>query len=198
MDIKENLARNLSALRKSSGLTQLELAEKLNYSDKAVSKWERGEAVPDLYILKKLADLYGVTIDNLISEPKPEKIVSHKKIPKLRLILSLSAMFIVWLVVLLLYFFSTTLFPSKGNNWLLFIYALPITNIILVIMAAYWGRSKFMIFPTSFLNWTMHLAVYISLETLLVSPPETLPMMFLIAVPIQVLLVLYFLYKKIK
>ena len=56
MDIKENLAQNLTRLRKAEGLTQAELATKLNYSDKAVSKWERGESVPDLYVLKQLAD----------------------------------------------------------------------------------------------------------------------------------------------
>ena len=59
MDIKENLARNLTLYRKASNLTQAELAEKLNYSDKAVSKWERGESVPDLYVLKQLADFYN-------------------------------------------------------------------------------------------------------------------------------------------
>ena len=69
MDIKENLAQNLAYYRKGVALTQAELAEKLNYSDKAVSKWERGESVPDLYVLKQLADFYGVTIDSLISEP---------------------------------------------------------------------------------------------------------------------------------
>ena len=74
MDIKENLAENLISYRKAANLTQAELAEKLNYSDKAVSKWERGESFPDLYVLKQIADFYGVTIDTLINEPKkPEK-----------------------------------------------------------------------------------------------------------------------------
>jgi len=62
------IARNITELRREAGLTQLELAEKLNYSDKAVSKWERAESVPDIAVLKAVADLFGVTVDELISE----------------------------------------------------------------------------------------------------------------------------------
>ena len=93
MDIKENLSQNLIKFRKASGLTQIELAEKLNYSDKAVSKWERGESIPDLSVLKNIADLYGVTIDTLISPP------SHKK-PKTLLNLPLKRLIISFILVL--------------------------------------------------------------------------------------------------
>ena len=51
-DLKQIFAENLSALRKKKGWTQMELAERLHYSDKAVSKWERGESLPDVVILK--------------------------------------------------------------------------------------------------------------------------------------------------
>ena len=59
--LKKNIAKNLSSLRKSAGLTQAELGEKLTYSDKSISKWERGDGLPDLLVLDKLAELYGVT-----------------------------------------------------------------------------------------------------------------------------------------
>ena len=59
-ELREIIAKNISDLRKKSGLTQIELAEKLNYSDKAVSKWERGDSVPDVGVLKQIADLFGV------------------------------------------------------------------------------------------------------------------------------------------
>ena len=49
--LKQTVANNIAQLRKSKGLTQLELAERLNYSDKAVSKWERGEGLPDVLVL---------------------------------------------------------------------------------------------------------------------------------------------------
>lgn len=198
MDIKENLAKNLSALRKANHLTQLELADKINYSDKAVSKWERGEAVPDLYVLKQLADLYGVKIDDLISEPKKEKHVSRSALPKKRLILSLSATVVVWLVATILFTFSSTLLPSVKLNWLFFLWSVPITNFVLLCMSSYWGKTKINFFISSMLTWTLLIVVYITLRVLLINPPTTLWMMFLIGIPVQILLVLFFLYKKVK
>ena len=65
-DIKAIIAKNITALRQNHKMTQIELAEKLNYSDKAVSKWERGESVPDISVLKQIADLFGVTVDYLL------------------------------------------------------------------------------------------------------------------------------------
>ena len=67
-DMRLIIAKNLIDLRKSQGMTQLELAERLNYSDKAVSKWERGESLPDITVIKTIADLFGVTVDYLITE----------------------------------------------------------------------------------------------------------------------------------
>ena len=66
-ELKSVVAENLKALRTTAGLTQGELAERLNYSDKAVSKWERGESLPDVQVLKQLADMYGVGVDYLLS-----------------------------------------------------------------------------------------------------------------------------------
>lgn len=66
-ELKSIVAENLKALRTSAGLTQGELANRLNYSDKAVSKWERGESLPDVQVLKQLADMYGVGVDYLLS-----------------------------------------------------------------------------------------------------------------------------------
>ena len=60
---REIIAENIVTLRKNAGLTQAELAERLNYSDKAISKWERAEAVPDVLVLAQLAELFGVTVD---------------------------------------------------------------------------------------------------------------------------------------
>ena len=59
-DIKPIIAKNITILRQNAKMTQSELAEKLNYSDKAISKWERGESIPDITVLKALADLFGV------------------------------------------------------------------------------------------------------------------------------------------
>ena len=69
---KRQIAQNLAYLRTNSGMTQAELAERMHYSDKAISKWERGESVPDVFVLKQLADLFGVTVDDLLTAETPE------------------------------------------------------------------------------------------------------------------------------
>ena len=77
---KAIVAKNLANYRKINNLTQLDLAEKLSYSDKAISKWERGESLPDLYTLQRIADLYGITINDLAYEK--QEIIKPKTIKK--------------------------------------------------------------------------------------------------------------------
>ena len=72
-DLKEVIAKNLVRLRREAGITQMKLAEMLNYSDKAVSKWERGDAIPDLRVLIQLAEIYHIKVDDIITE-QPEKV----------------------------------------------------------------------------------------------------------------------------
>ena len=61
-DIKSIVAKNISELRQKRSMTQLELAEQLNYSDKAVSKWERGDSLPDISVLCDIAALFSVPL----------------------------------------------------------------------------------------------------------------------------------------
>ncbi len=56
----------IAVLRKANGMTQKELAEKLNVSDKAVSRWERDESAPDLMLIPVIADIFGITADELL------------------------------------------------------------------------------------------------------------------------------------
>lgn len=66
-ELKLVFASNLIRLRSKAGMTQAELGAMLNYSDKSVSKWERGEAIPDAWVLTRLAEIFGVTVDFLLS-----------------------------------------------------------------------------------------------------------------------------------
>ena len=78
-DIKSNVAKNITELRILNNMTQMELAEKLNYSDKTISKWERAESSPDISVLVEMADLFGVTLDYLVrTENIEEAAVEHK------------------------------------------------------------------------------------------------------------------------
>ena len=73
-ELKQNIAHNITALRKQSNMTQADLAEQLNYSDKSISKWERGDGLPDIYVLVKIADLFGVTLNDLIYLDSPKQV----------------------------------------------------------------------------------------------------------------------------
>ncbi len=79
-ELKLITASNIINLRTGHGMTQAELGAKLNYSDKTISKWERGEAIPDAWVLTQIAELFGVTVDDLLSshtkwEPPPDESV---------------------------------------------------------------------------------------------------------------------------
>ena len=198
MDIKENLAVNLANYRKSVGLTQAELAEKLNYTDKAVSKWERGESVPDLYVLKQLADFYGVKIDTLISEPKKEHPRPAQNISKKRAIICFCCAGLVWLIAILFFALINIIIPSITRTWLSFIYAIPITLIILLVLTAVWRKKLTNTIIISLLVWSVLLTLFLTLKFVLVSPPFNLWMLFLIGIPAQALVIFWFLYRKVK
>ena len=198
MDIKENLAINLVQYRKDAGLTQAELAEKLNYSDKAVSKWERGESVPDLYVLKQIADFYGVTIDLLISEPSTAKPKPAYSKSKFRTIVAVCSTMLVWLVATVAFAFINIIIPSITKTWLAFIYAMPITCIVLLVLTSVWKKKITTAVIISLLVWTCILSIFLSLLFILPTPPRTLWLMFLIGIPLQVMIIFWSIYRKMK
>lgn len=192
MNVKENLAKNLIRYRKLFNITQAELAEKLNYSDKAVSKWERAEAVPDLEILKQIADFYCTTIDNLLAEPKEEEKPKVKKYIKTkRLIISLLAFGLVWLIAIFAFALLGIFLPSSKNLWLIFIYSIPISTIVFLIFSAIWGKNLITCICISALIWSILLSIFLSLRFLLTNPPAKLWLIFLIGIPAQILTILW-------
>ena len=81
-DLKLVTASNIINLRTGAGMTQAELGARLNYSDKTISKWERGEAIPDAYVLTQMAEVFGVTVNDLLSaHDKWEPTVTEDELP---------------------------------------------------------------------------------------------------------------------
>lgn len=76
---KKSIGSFIAALRKAKGLTQRELAEKLNVSDKAVSRWEREESLPDLSLIPAIAEIFGVTADELL---RGERMKEGESLPR--------------------------------------------------------------------------------------------------------------------
>ena len=158
-DLKPIIAKNIIDLRRAADITQAQLAEKLNYSDKAVSKWERGEAIPSVTTLKEIADLFGVTVDYLISaEHETENQIKREFSERRRrnhLIITLLSTTIVWLIATIIYVsisLSTEFRLSKA--WLVFVFAVPISCVIALVFNSIWGKKKRNFLIISLLLWT--------------------------------------------
>ncbi|MBQ7798573.1 MAG: helix-turn-helix transcriptional regulator [Clostridia bacterium] len=161
-ELKNIIADNLINLRKANKLTQLELAEKLNYSDKAISKWERGESLPDIVILKQLADMYGVSVDYILqhhSEEVKEKYRRPRPELNNKLIITLLACLSVWLLATILYINFKIMFDKY--YWMIWIWALPATSVILIVFSSLWGKKSMIITSVSFLIWSLILGFYL-------------------------------------
>lgn len=189
-DLKTVIARNLADCRKAANLTQLQLAEKLNYSDKAVSKWERGESVPDITVLCELAKLYGVTLDYLVTDrgnkpPKTRKQVTREM--RKRLLITVISCGLVWLLAT--FVFSVLLMCNVRHfkAWLVFIYAMPVSGIILIVFSAVWANKYCTAASVSLLVWTLALAIYLSVPMV-----YNIWLVFVISVPLQLLTVFWF------
>ncbi|MBQ2816229.1 MAG: helix-turn-helix transcriptional regulator [Clostridia bacterium] len=159
-DLKPIIAKNIIDLRRAADITQAQLAEKLNYSDKAVSKWERGEAIPGITTLKEIADLFGVTVDYLISaEHETENQIKREFSERQRrnhLIITLLSTTIVWLVATIIYVIislSTEFRLSKA--WLVFVFAVPVSCVITLVFNSIWGKKKRNFLIISLLLWTV-------------------------------------------
>lgn len=77
---QEKIGKFISLLRKEKNMTQMELASKLGVTDRAISKWENGRGMPDLSLLKPLCDELGITINDLLSGEKIDKINYQEKL----------------------------------------------------------------------------------------------------------------------
>jgi transcriptional regulator with XRE-family HTH domain len=174
-DYKQIIANNISQLRRSKGMTQAELAEKLNYTDKAVSKWERAESIPDALVLKKIADLYGVSVDYLFTK---EHISLFSKtdggISRLRRRISnrkfLLAIFIVliWLIATLVFVILHAAVPSV-KNLLCFVFALPATFVLWLVLNTIWFKRKKNFLISSLLMWSLLLSICVLFQMFSIS-----------------------------
>ena len=164
-DIKKIVAGNISSLRQDMELTQLELAQKLNYSDKAVSKWERGESLPDLSVLIEIANLFGVTLDYLVSETheakSPETI--NRRLIKNRGFITGMAIILVWLVAAFIFMILDSIPTKIPNYWLTFVYAAPVTMIVWLIFNSIWFNRQRNFLIVSLLMWLTLISVFLTL-----------------------------------
>ena len=173
-ELKSRVGANIARLRRERGMTQAELAERINYSDKAVSKWERAESLPDVLTLLSLAEQLDTDLNTLVgmsvnpktepvSEPEspiPEKPAKKHRTADRGVIQQLSSI-LVWVVALFLYMVLDA-FGVK-NLWLLFVLAVPANAIVLLSLRSAWklfGLNRILI---SVIMWGFLVIIYLLL-----------------------------------
>lgn len=198
--LKDQLGANIVMYRKKNGLTQAGLAEKLNYSDKAVSKWERGESMPDVLTLVQLAELFEITVNDLLTDPdalpettgKVEKVMemaverATKNKANKRSILGLSSL-CVWFVALFLFVVFSSLDVPK--SWIAFIYAIPADAVVRLSLRSAWKDFRWNKLLVSVIMWGGLLSVYM---TLLLFFSLNIWKIFLLGIPGQIAILLAF------
>lgn len=194
--LKLIIAHNLSDLRKAKGLTQIQLADKFGYSDKAVSKWEHGEAVPDIETLAKLADYYGVTLDYLTHEGTPSEkkkyLSDSKKQRANKNIIVILSCLVAPLICVLIYTILALLPRDSVSMWTLFVWWVPIDAIVCFVFNCIWGPKKLRPMFAIIMSWTILAAFYLELGR---SLPDgigwNLWMIFLIGIPLTIASILW-------
>ena len=182
-ELKLVAAGNLINLRTAAGMTQAELGAKLNYSDKSISKWERGEAIPDAYVLTQMAELFGVTVDYILSshtsweptrtpeDPKQDVVYSTSVIIAIAVLgvwtLALTAFVALWLADMVRWKIFVAAFPVSVLTWMVLLCIFKRTHYLKYIVALF-VLSLFGAFYLLFLNhnpWQIFLIAVLA-ETL--------------------------------
>lgn len=189
-ELKHIIAKNLIYYRTQAKLTQLELANTLNYSDKSISKWEHGAGLPDVMVLKQLADLYGIKVDDFFIENEFSK---PKKTPKQAK--KVNHLFITALSVLLVWFiasiaFVTLLWLKVPKSWLAFITAIPVTMIVLIVLSRIWYSLPVVGVFASLFVWSLALTIYLFTIT------THSYYLFILCIPLQTLIIVWFIFRE--
>lgn len=189
--LRKTAAKNIAEYRKAHHDTQLDLAGKLNYSDKAVSKWERGESLPDIYILSKLASLYGITVSTLIGEVEPPK----EERPHYHLFILALSVALVFAIATVM-FSAFLIFDIHFAAWLFYLYAIPVSAIIAVVFTSLWWNYLWQGIAITVLIWSMGLSVHLSLS--LTTSITGLSSLYAVCAAMQVLVILWEVFRQFR
>ena len=198
--VKARIGANIAYYRKQAGLTQAGLGEKLNYSDKAVSKWERGESIPDVLTLMQMASVFESTVDALLGDvnalpDNPSTLeramnqVSEKALKRKankNIILALTTT-LVWFVALLAFVVLSTL--GIPYSWLAFFYAVPVNAIVLLSLRSAWHDFRWNKALISAIVWGSLTSIYASIWAFLGFNAWKI---FLLGIPGQIAIFLWF------
>lgn len=188
-DIKTTVANNLIALRKSKGLTQADVANALNYSDKSVSKWEHADSLPDISILCALADMYGVTVDYLTHEDAEEQLsfVNGKENSgrERQLTIEILTVSIILLAATIAFVYEYCFREVRYVFWQAYVWAVPLSSLALWYFNRVWHKNRLCsIIIKSIFMWSLLLCLYLQFFD------YKMWMIFILGVPIEAIIVL--------
>ena len=164
-NIKSIVAKNITELRLLNNMTQLELGEKLNYSDKTISKWERGESSPEISVLVEIADIFGVTLDYMVRPENIEEKVNENRENESKYnhrVITYLSEGVVWFVAIFAFIVTSLITQSATFQWLYFVYAFPIVLIIRLVFNSVWFNPRHNYVIISALMWSILAAIHIT------------------------------------
>ena len=196
-DIKSIVAKNIADLRLLNNMTQMELAEKLNYSDKTISKWERAESSPDISVLVEIANLFGVTLDYLVRSENIEETVKENKQKETkynRKVISYISEGVVWLIAIFAFIITSLISRKATFQWLYFVYAFPIVIILELIFNSVWFNPRRNYVIISLLIWSILSTIHITFLYF----NANVSLIYLLGVAGQIIVILWSFIKKPK
>lgn len=188
-DIKSIVSQNLSALRRERGITQAELAEKLNYSDKAISRWEKGDTLPDLNVLHDICEFYGITMNDLTSEEctAPQKDEAQKNRRMYRIWSCIVVAASTWFLATLC-FFSSIVLNATPTFWIAFVWALPVScGVVMLIGRQYYSWIVHFVLG-SVLTWSAITAIILTFIYFTPLGSSLFWILYIVGVPIQAMI----------
>lgn len=174
--LREIISENITKLRKQQGLTQIGLAKKINYSDKAISRWEKGEVTPDIETLESLSKIFNVPLSYLIEEHS-DKNSEYSNVNRNEIAFQTLSAIAVWTIATILFVFIE-LYYGK-NVWQLFVWAVPATAIVLSHLNRKNKNRHLTFILRTILCWSLITCFY------LYYLPFNVWMVFLVGIPIQ-------------
>ncbi len=205
-EFRKKIGTNISNLRKANGMTQSALAEKLSYSDKAVSKWERGESVPDVYVLYRMSELFNCTVDDIAGADTERELPAEKADSIVRqnifrrIMITALSVGLVWLVASVIYFVTDLIINGiykldRNEFGIVFIFAVPASFIITLIFSKLWGRIWQQAVSVSGILWSGVVCLAVSFNVFDFAV-DSASKIIIAAVFFQILIVLWYLMRK--
>ena len=189
-NLREIITENLLTLRRKNKMTQQDLAKQINYSDKAVSRWENGEVLPDVETLAKIAEVYGVPLSRIL-EKDADEAPKKRRDPALltKALIAAISVCVVWAIAVVIYVYIRVF--MKTSAWQVFIWAIPVSALLMQFFNTRWIRVPFLSMTCSSVAiWGLITAVYCTILS------YNIWLIFLIGIPLQAIVVLVSILKK--